>query len=88
MATDGDGVGVVGFVGLDDLSLDMAASLLRAGYKVQAFEIDETLVDKFLKLGGTRSASLIEAGKEVAALIVLISHVDQINDVFLANRVY
>ncbi|KAG5229778.1 Ketose-bisphosphate aldolase class-II family protein [Salix suchowensis] len=86
MATDGDGVGVVGFVGLDDLSLDMAASLLRAGYKVQAFEIDETLVENFLKLGGTRSASLIEAGKEVAALIVLISHVDQINDVFFGQQ--
>ncbi|KAI5562111.1 hypothetical protein BDE02_15G033100 [Populus trichocarpa] len=84
MATDGDAV--VGFVGLDDLSLDMAASLLRAGYKVQAFEIDETLVDKFLNLGGTRSASLIEAGKEVAALIVLISHVDQINDVFFGQQ--
>ncbi|KAJ6874910.1 hypothetical protein NC652_034581 [Populus alba x Populus x berolinensis] len=84
MATDGDAV--VGFVGLDDLSLDMAASLLRAGYKVQAFEIDETLVDKFLNLGGTRSASLIEAGKEVAALIVQISHVDQINDVFFGQQ--
>lgn len=84
MATDGDAV--VGFVGLDDLSLDMAASLLRAGYKIQAFEIDETLVDKFLNLGGTRSASLIEAGKEVAALIVQISHVDQINDVFFGQQ--
>lgn len=84
MATDGDAV--VGFVGLDDLSLDMAASLLRAGYKIQAFEIDETLVAKFLNLGGTRSASLIEAGKEVAALIVLISHVDQINDVFFGQQ--
>lgn len=71
---------------MDDLSLDMAAALLRAGYKVQAFEIDETLVDKFLNLGGTRSASLIEAGKEVAALIVLISHVDQINDVFFGQQ--
>lgn len=84
MATDGDAV--VGFVGLDDLSLDMAASLLRAGYKIQAFEIDETLVAKFLNLGGTRSASLIEAGKEVAALIVQISHVDQINDVFFGQQ--
>jgi 3-hydroxyisobutyrate dehydrogenase-like beta-hydroxyacid dehydrogenase len=37
MATDG--AAVVGFVGLDDLSLDMAAALLRAGYKVQAFEV-------------------------------------------------
>ncbi|OMO90577.1 hypothetical protein CCACVL1_07339, partial [Corchorus capsularis] len=30
--------GVVGFVGLDRVSLNMAALLLRAGYKVQAFE--------------------------------------------------
>ncbi|KAB5524328.1 hypothetical protein DKX38_022077 [Salix brachista] len=49
-------------------------------------QIDETLVDKFLNLGGTRSASLIEAGKEVAALIVLISHVDQIDDVFFGQQ--
>lgn len=31
--------GVVGFVGLDDLSLDLASSLIRSGYKVQAFEV-------------------------------------------------
>ncbi|KAB1212261.1 hypothetical protein CJ030_MR5G025029 [Morella rubra] len=31
--------GVVGFLGLDDLSLDLAASLLRSGYAVQAFEV-------------------------------------------------
>ncbi|CAK7349569.1 unnamed protein product [Dovyalis caffra] len=61
MATDRGAV--VGFVGLDELSLDMAASLLRSGYKVQAYEIEESLVDKFLNLGGTRSANLIEAGK-------------------------
>ncbi|GMN73669.1 hypothetical protein TIFTF001_053728, partial [Ficus carica] len=30
--------GVVGFVGLSDLRLEIAASLLRSGYKVQAFE--------------------------------------------------
>lgn len=31
--------GVVGFVGLEDLSLELAASLLRSGYAVQAFEV-------------------------------------------------
>lgn len=31
--------GVVGFVGLDDISLELAASLLRSGYSVQAFEV-------------------------------------------------
>ncbi|RVW52699.1 hypothetical protein CK203_104720 [Vitis vinifera] len=31
--------GAVGFVGLDDLSLELAASLIRAGYAVKAFEV-------------------------------------------------
>ena len=31
--------GVVGFVGLDDLSLELAASLIRSGYAVKAFEV-------------------------------------------------
>lgn len=35
---------VVGFVGLDDISLELATSLLRSGYSLQAFEV----VDKFL----------------------------------------
>ncbi|CAK7349570.1 unnamed protein product [Dovyalis caffra] len=34
----GSGGGSVGFIGLDELSLDMVASLLCSGYKVQAFE--------------------------------------------------
>ncbi|KAK9211971.1 hypothetical protein WN943_001350 [Citrus x changshan-huyou] len=54
----------VGFVGLDEYSVDMAASLIRSGYKVQAFEISDPLVDKFFMLGGIRSASPMDAGKE------------------------
>ncbi|KAJ4713548.1 ketose-bisphosphate aldolase class-II family protein [Melia azedarach] len=80
-----DGV-VVGFVGLDDLSLDMAALLLRSGYKVKAFEISEDLVDKFLKLGGKKCASPVEAGKDVAALVVVISHADQIDEILFGHE--
>ncbi|KAK8525941.1 hypothetical protein V6N13_017024 [Hibiscus sabdariffa] len=78
--------GVIGFVGLDQLSLDMAASLLRAGYKVQAFEVQNQLMDEFLKLGGTQCSSLREASKGVAALIVLIAHGDQIYDVIFGHN--
>lgn len=35
----GDGGGVVGFVGLDLFSFELASSLLRSGFKVQAFEV-------------------------------------------------
>lgn len=31
--------GVVGFVGLDSYSFELASSLLRSGFKVQAFEV-------------------------------------------------
>lgn len=31
--------GVVGFVGVDEISLDLAASLLRSGCSVQAFQV-------------------------------------------------
>ncbi|KAK9277890.1 hypothetical protein L1049_027447 [Liquidambar formosana] len=78
--------GAVGFVGLDDLSLDMAASLLRSGYAVQAFEIFGPLMDKFSKLGGIRCVSPMEAGKDVAALVILLSHADQINDLIFGQE--
>ncbi|KAF3437146.1 hypothetical protein FNV43_RR19899 [Rhamnella rubrinervis] len=78
--------GVVGFVGLDDLSLDMAASLLRSGYTVQAFELSEPLIKEFLKLGGSQCANPMEAGKGVIALVVLICHADQISDVIFGNE--
>lgn len=76
----------VGFVGLDGSSLDMAALLLRSGYKLQALEVNKPLMDEFLKLGGTSCNSPIEAGKDAAALVILISHVDQINDVILGSE--
>ncbi|KDP25980.1 hypothetical protein JCGZ_22710 [Jatropha curcas] len=78
--------GVVGFVGLDEMSLEMADKLVRSGYKVQAYEIEGALVDKFSTLGGMRCTSLHEVGKDVAALVVLISHVNQINDVIFGQQ--
>ena len=35
----GDGGGVVGFVGLDLFSFELASSLLSSGFRVQAFEV-------------------------------------------------
>nr|XP_048329007.1 uncharacterized protein LOC107418532 isoform X2 [Ziziphus jujuba var. spinosa] len=78
--------GIVGFVSLDDLSLEMAASLLRSGYSVQAFEVSEPLIKDFLKLGGSQCASPMEAGKDVLALVVVIRHADQISDVIFGNE--
>ncbi|KAE9467062.1 hypothetical protein C3L33_01029, partial [Rhododendron williamsianum] len=77
---------VVGFVGLVELSLELAASLLRSGYGVQAFETCSPLLDEFTKQGGISCTSPVEAGKDVIALVLLISHADQINDILFGHE--
>ncbi|KAL1533220.1 hypothetical protein AAHA92_33137 [Salvia divinorum] len=78
--------GVVGFVGLDDISLELAASLLRSGYSVQAFEKSGQLMDDFSNLGGKRCGNLTEIKQGVNALVTLISHFDQIDDLFQGDE--
>ncbi|GAU16295.1 hypothetical protein TSUD_299270 [Trifolium subterraneum] len=77
---------VIGFVGLDELGLQMASLLLRHDYAVQAFEISDPIIKEFVKLGGIRCASPLEAGKGAEALVVLISHTDQINDLIFGDE--
>ncbi|GAB4860535.1 hypothetical protein Ancab_035695 [Ancistrocladus abbreviatus] len=74
--------GVVGFVGFDDSSLGLAASLLRHGYSVQAFDpqMAKLSLVEVSKLGGVTCTTPMEAGKGAVALVLLISQPDQIDD--------
>ncbi|KFK43991.1 hypothetical protein AALP_AA1G200600 [Arabis alpina] len=82
----GDCGGFVGFVGLDSFSFESASSLLRSGFKVQAFEISTELVEKFTDLGGYKCHCPADAGKGAAAVVVLLSHPDQIQDVIFGDE--
>ncbi|KAH0877805.1 hypothetical protein HID58_065199 [Brassica napus] len=82
----GDGGAVVGFVGLDLFSFELASSLLRSGFKVQAFEISTEMVEKFTELGGCKCDSPADVGKGAAAVVVLLSHPDQIQDVIFGDE--
>ncbi|KAI8003403.1 L-threonate dehydrogenase [Camellia lanceoleosa] len=55
---------VIGFVGLDQLSLQLASSLLRSGYAVQAFEVYEPMLSRFANEGGLIGSSPAEVSKE------------------------
>ncbi|KAG4400652.1 hypothetical protein GLYMA_07G103000v4 [Glycine max] len=76
----------IGFVGLDELSLEMAAKAIRHGYDVQAFEINDPVIEELVKLGGVKCPSPSEAGRDVSALVVLISHVDQTNHLIFGEK--
>ncbi|KAI9101613.1 hypothetical protein K1719_023857 [Acacia pycnantha] len=77
---------LVGFIGLDELSLDAASSLVRCGYNVRAFEISDSKISGILKLGGIRCSSPKDAARDVSALVVQISHGDQASDIFFGNE--
>ncbi|KAK1302075.1 hypothetical protein QJS10_CPB12g01567 [Acorus calamus] len=77
---------VVGFVGLDDLRLTMASALVRSGYHVQGYEDSGTMMDGFLKLGGTKCANCKEAGRDASAVIVLASIEDQMDNLFFGEE--
>ncbi|XP_047156762.1 L-threonate dehydrogenase-like [Vigna umbellata] len=76
----------IGFVGVDEFSLEMAHSAIRRGYGVRAFEINNPVIEEIVKLGGVRCSSPSEAGRDVTALVILISHIDQTNDLIFGDE--
>ncbi|EPS59540.1 hypothetical protein M569_15267, partial [Genlisea aurea] len=76
---------VVGFVGLDEVSLELAASLMRSGHAIQAFQAPLHLMTDFCRLGGKECTTLNEATQGVCALVILISDVDQIHNIFFGS---
>ncbi|ESW24674.1 hypothetical protein PHAVU_004G150100 [Phaseolus vulgaris] len=76
----------IGFVGVDEFSLEMAFSAIRHGYDVQAFQINSPVIEDIVKLGGVRCSSPSEAGRDVTALVILISHIDQTNDLIFGDE--
>lgn len=64
----------------------MASSAIHHGYHVQAFEKNDPIIEELVKLGGVRCSSPSEAGRDVTALVVLISHIDQTNDLIFGEE--
>ncbi|KAJ1698839.1 hypothetical protein LUZ63_007351 [Rhynchospora breviuscula] len=74
---------VVGFVGLDKLSLDLASSLIRSGYRVQAYQEDGSFLKEICDLGGTRCQSPVTATRD-ASVAILANDGDDIADILSA----
>ncbi|XP_027169036.1 uncharacterized protein LOC113768766 [Coffea eugenioides] len=77
---------IVGFLGLDEVGLELAASLLRSGYDVRAFETFSPLMDEFSKLGGKRCGNTTEMSKGLSALVILTCHSDHISEKILEQK--
>ncbi len=71
----------IGFVGLGAMGLGMALSLVRAGFRVQGYDINHDAVAKFASSGGTTAVSAAAAAHGVRALVIMVLNATQAEDV-------
>ncbi|KAJ0109347.1 ketose-bisphosphate aldolase class-ii family protein [Diaporthe amygdali] len=77
----------IGFIGLGAMGQGMAASLLRAGYFVQGFDVHELAIDKFLLNDGKaeKAASAAEAVRGAKIVFLMVQNASQVDNLLFGN---
>jgi 3-hydroxyisobutyrate dehydrogenase len=75
----------VGFIGLGNMGLPMAQNLLKAGYAVMGFDLNEHASERLAASGGSRANSLASACRDVEVVITMLPAGDQVRDVYLGG---
>lgn len=76
----------IAFIGLGNMGAPMARNLLKAGYRLQVFDVVETLLESFRSLGATVAASAGEAARDVDAVITMLPSGAHVRSVYLGER--
>ncbi len=72
----------IGFIGLGNMGLGMAANLVRAGARVQAFDLSSTAVEKARLAGCAIATSASEAATDVDLVITMLPAAAQVSEVW------
>lgn len=75
----------VGFVGLGAMGRGMAGALLRAGFRVQGYDISAESVGELASAGGIAAGSAAEAAQGAGALVVMVLNAEQADDVLFGR---
>lgn len=73
----------IGMIGLGAMGQGMAASLLRAGFAVQGYDVCAPAIDKFLANGGKSSGavSASEAVRDAQVVVLMVQNASQADDI-------
>jgi len=74
---------VVGFIGLGNMGGPMAANLIKAGHKVQGFDIEQDRVRQFEKNGGDPVNDIREISNNVDFVITMLPAGSHVRSVYL-----
>ncbi len=72
----------IGFIGLGNMGLPMAANLVKAGHEVAGFDVAAPLAGRLAALGGTAAPTLAAACSNAAAVITMLPAGAQVRDVY------
>ncbi len=73
---------VIGFIGLGNMGLGMAANLVKAGQTVRAYDVSEAALSRATAIGAARAASVTEAVKGADAVITMLQEGNQVQEVY------
>jgi 3-hydroxyisobutyrate dehydrogenase len=75
----------VGFIGLGNMGLPMAANLIKAGHAVSGFDVNEDAGARLAAGGGTKAPSIAEACKDAEVVITMLPAGEHVREVYLGE---
>lgn len=75
----------IGFIGLGNMGLPMAQSLIKAGHPVCGYDVSAVALDKFSAAGGIAVRSLDVASMGVDLVITMLPGREQVREVYLGS---
>jgi 3-hydroxyisobutyrate dehydrogenase len=73
----------VGFIGLGNMGLPMVANLLKAGYRVHAYDVLPAPVQVAVDQGATSAASAAEASSRADVVVSMVPNSPEVEDAYL-----
>jgi 3-hydroxyisobutyrate dehydrogenase len=76
----------VGFIGLGNMGLPMAANLIKAGHAVSGFDVNEDAGARLAAGGGTKAQSIAEVCKDAEVVITMLPAGEHVREVYLGDH--
>lgn len=75
----------IGFIGLGDMGIGLSRNLLRNGFELTGFDIDNERLNELVKSGGKSASNCSEVGQNSDVVFVMVLNGDQVKDVVLGK---
>lgn len=75
----------IGFIGIGNMGTPMTANLIKAGYRVIAFDVVSQAIDRAVHLGAKAAASVAAVAEEAETIITMLPSGKEVKEVYLGS---